>query len=483
MPAATVGAAENEDQRRSTQCSEVTRFVSGRADRAARLGVVAPPVFAQRRARCGHALRRPLPGVIIRGWSCGAFQPARSRCSSPISSGRRRCFGSSAPSGTRPRLPRTGNSCVRRLRPTEVSRWTPRAMRSSSRFEARERRWQRRKTHRPRSTNAGSGSGWDCTRVSPCSSTAVTAESRCTRRRASLRRDTGGQVLISETTRDLLAPSVLVRDLGSHRLKDLGEPVRLYQLGEAEFPPLRSLNSTNLPIQPTPLIGREQEVREAGRLLRAYRLVTLTGPGGSGKTRLALQLAAELVEDFPEGVIWVPLQTLHDPELVLPTIAGALGTTETLGEGVADRRVLLVLDNFEQVLASASRIGELLAQHPQLKLLVTSREPLHLGGEHEYPVAPLREREAVALFIARATAVRPDFVDDGAVVDIARRLDGLPLALELAAARVKALSAQELLKRLRQAASDPHRWSERRARTSAYAARDDRMELRPSHCG
>lgn len=258
----------------------------------------------------------------------------------------------------------------------------------------------------------------------------------------------GGQVLISETTRDLLAPSVLVRDLGSHRLKDLGEPVHLYQLGEAEFPPLRSLNSTNLPIQPTPLIGREQEVREAGRLLRAHRLVTLTGPGGSGKTRLALQLAAEVVEDFPEGVVWVPLQALHDPELVLPTIAGALGTTETLGEGIAERRVLLVLDNFEQVLASASRVGELLAQHPQLKLLVTSREPLHLGGEHEYPVAPLREREAVALFIARATAVKPDFVDDGAVVDIALRLDCLPLALELAAARVKALSAQELLMRL-----------------------------------
>jgi predicted ATPase/class 3 adenylate cyclase len=258
----------------------------------------------------------------------------------------------------------------------------------------------------------------------------------------------GGQVLVSQSTRELLEPSVSVHDLGLHRLKDLGEPVRLYQLGDDEFPPLRSLNSANLPIQATPLIGREQELEEAGRLLSTQRLVTLTGPGGSGKTRLALQLAAEAIEDFPDGLVWVPLQALQDSDLVIPTIARALGTGEIPREDVSDRRVLLILDNFEQLLASASKVADLAAQLPQIKLLVTSREPLHVGAEYEYPVAPLREREAVALFIERATAAKPDFADDGDVAEICRRLDCLPLALELAAVRVKALSAAELLKRL-----------------------------------
>lgn len=223
----------------------------------------------------------------------------------------------------------------------------------------------------------------------------------------------------------------------------------------AEFPPAApaapapaALEQTNLPLPPTPLIGREQELQEAGRLLRAHRLVTLTGPGGSGKTRIALQLAADAVGEFPDGVVWVPLQALRDPELVLPTIARAIGAGETLVEDRSDRRLLLVLDNFEQLLAAAPRIGVLAAQLPHLKLLVTSREPLHIAAEYEYPVAPLREREAVELFIERASAAKPDFTDDGAVVEICRRLDCLPLALELAAARVKALSASELLKRL-----------------------------------
>ena len=215
----------------------------------------------------------------------------------------------------------------------------------------------------------------------------------------------------------------------------------------AHSPPA-ALTHTNLPVPPTPLIGREQELEEAGRLLRAHRLVTLTGPGGSGKTRLALQLANDAVEDFPDGVVWVPLQALRDPELVLPTIVREMGTGELSIEDGSQRRLLLVLDNFEQLLPSAPRVGTLLAQHPHLKLLVTSREPLHVGAEYEFPVAPLREREAVALFIERASAAKPDFTDDGAVAEICRRLDCLPLALELAAARVKALSAAELLKRL-----------------------------------
>jgi predicted ATPase/class 3 adenylate cyclase len=258
----------------------------------------------------------------------------------------------------------------------------------------------------------------------------------------------GGQILISRSTRELLEPATSISDLGLHRLRDLGEPVDLYQVGSGEFPPVRSLNFTNLPIQPTALIGRDRELKEAGELVRRQRLVTLTGPGGSGKTRLALQVAADAVEEFPEGVVWVPLQGLRDPELVLPTISRALAESESLGDRVVDRRVLLVLDNFEQLLDSVSRVGDLLAQLPQLTLLVTSREPLHLAAEHEYPVAPLREREALSLFIARATAAKPDFDDEGPVLEICRRLDCLPLALELAAARVKALSADELLERL-----------------------------------
>jgi len=250
----------------------------------------------------------------------------------------------------------------------------------------------------------------------------------------------GGQVLLSQSTRELVEEAAMVRSLGRHRLKDLGEPVELYQLGNADFPPLRSLDSTNLPVQPTPLIGRERELEEAGRLLRAHRVLTLTGPGGSGKTRLALQLAADAVEDDPDRVVWVPLQSVRDAELVQPTVARALG------RGTED--TLLVLDNFEQVLAAASKVADLLAQFPKLKLLVTSREALHIGGEREYPVTPLRELEAVALFTERATAAKPDFIADEAVVEICRRLDCLPLALELAAARVKALSTEQLLGRL-----------------------------------
>jgi predicted ATPase/DNA-binding SARP family transcriptional activator len=258
----------------------------------------------------------------------------------------------------------------------------------------------------------------------------------------------GGQILLSEATHQLVKEDV--RDLGQHRLQDLLEPLRLFQVGEDPFPPLASLNRTNLPVQPTAFLGREAELADVLGLLRrdSVRLLTLTGAGGSGKTRLALQAAAEAAVDYPDGVLWVPLQALRDPVLVEPTIAQAVGAQNDLADHLRSKRALLLLDNFEQIIDAATSLGDLLTQLPNLKLLLTSREPLHLAAEHEYPVEPLREREAVALFIQRARAIKPDFTEDGAVVEICLRLDCLPLAIELAAARVKALSTEDLLKRL-----------------------------------
>jgi predicted ATPase/class 3 adenylate cyclase len=257
----------------------------------------------------------------------------------------------------------------------------------------------------------------------------------------------GGQVLLSEQTARML-DGVHLRDLGEHRLKDLAAPVRLFQVGPEQFPPLKTLHSTNLPVQPTPLIGRERELAEAGELLKEHRFLTLTGPGGTGKTRLALQLAAEAVEDYPDGVWWVPLQALRDPLLVLPTIAQVLGAQEDLPAYIASKRLLVLLDNVEQLIDCAPELAALLAACPNLKLLTTSRERLQLSGEHEYSVLPLEEADAVALFNERALAVQGDFVANGDVASICRCLDYLPLAIELAAARVKVLSPHGLLERL-----------------------------------
>jgi predicted ATPase/class 3 adenylate cyclase len=258
----------------------------------------------------------------------------------------------------------------------------------------------------------------------------------------------GGQVLVSESTAALVADAL--RPLGWHRFPDLLEPLRIFQLGEGDFPAPTSLGRTNLPVQPSLFVGRKRELEEALGLLRRshVRLLTLTGAGGSGKTRLALQVAAEAAAEYPDGAFWVPLQALRDPDLVEPAIAQAVGATHDLALHFDAKRALLLLDNFEHVISAARSLGELCARIPSVKLLVTSREPLHLAAEREYPVPPLREREAVALFGDRARAVKPDFAEDDAVAEICLRLDCLPLALELAAARVKALSTEDLLRRL-----------------------------------
>jgi predicted ATPase/class 3 adenylate cyclase len=260
----------------------------------------------------------------------------------------------------------------------------------------------------------------------------------------------GGQVLVSEATAALVEDVLL--PLGKHRLRDLLEPVHLFQLGRRDFPPPTSLSSTNLPEPPTPFVGRDRELTDVLAQLRAphVRLLTLTGPGGTGKTRLALQVAAEATGDYPGGVFWVPLQALRDPAHVEASIAQAVDASGDLVVHLASKRALLVLDNFEHVIRAAPYVGDLSARLPDLRLVVTSREPLHVAAEHEYAVPPLREAEAVALFGERARAVKHGWADDDAALAICQRLDCLPLALELAAARVKLLSTDELFQRLAQ---------------------------------
>ena len=262
----------------------------------------------------------------------------------------------------------------------------------------------------------------------------------------------GGQVLVSETTRELVDETFAMQDLGEHRLKDLQAPLRLFQLGDEDFPPLKSLYQTNLPVPPTPFLGRERELDELSRLLMDgnVRLLTLTGPGGTGKTRLAVQAAAEAAEVYPDGIFWVALAPLRDPTLVMPTIAQVLGAKDDLVGHLESRKVLLLVDNLEHLLQAATELGELLANCPRLTVLATSREPLHLSAEHEYPIQPLQESDAVTLFHERARAAGCAITGNGEVPEICRRLDHLPLAIELAAARAKTLPPRALLERLDQ---------------------------------
>ena len=260
----------------------------------------------------------------------------------------------------------------------------------------------------------------------------------------------GGQVLVSAATAALLEGDL--RDLGMHRLKDLTAPERIFQADDGEHPPLKTLHQTNLPVPATPFLGRETEVAGLTQLLARddIRLVTLTGPGGTGKTRLALQAAADAADHFADGVWWVPLAALRDPQLILESASRALGAGADLTEHIGDKQLLLLLDNFEHLVAAAEQLAPLLAACPNLTLLVTSREPLHLAGEQEVAVDPLGADDAVELFLTRAVAARRDFRADGEVAEICARLDHLPLAIELAAARVKVLSPRALLERLDQ---------------------------------
>jgi predicted ATPase/class 3 adenylate cyclase len=269
----------------------------------------------------------------------------------------------------------------------------------------------------------------------------------------------GGQVLLSPTTAALLEPgSFSLTDLGEHRLKDLSGPVRLHQLGDTTFPPLKTLHRTNLPIPATPFLGRRHELESTLALAqdRSNRLLTLSGPGGTGKTRLALQLAADLAEDFPGGVFWTPLAALRDAAIVPSVVAHALGVEEEADTDIAQSiasaitmPTLLLVDNCEHLLDGvAAALAPLLRTTDSLHVIATSREPLSLAGERLVPVDPLERSDAVALFLARAEAAGARDLDDEAVAELCARLDDLPLAIELAAARTPAFPPALLLERL-----------------------------------
>ncbi len=253
----------------------------------------------------------------------------------------------------------------------------------------------------------------------------------------------GGQVLLSAATRALLDGGVT--DLGEHRLKDFAEAVAIFQLGEERFPPLKTISNTNLPRPASSYVGRERETAEVAELVRGHRFVTLSGPGGSGKTRLSIEAASELVGEFKAGVFWIGLAVLRDPALVLETVGQTIGAKDGLADHIGERELLLLLDNLEQVIEVAPDLASLVEVCPNLHLLVTSRELLRVRGEVEYPVPPLAEPEAVTLFCERS-----GLAADDTTAELCLRLDNLPLAVELAAARTGVLTPPQILDRLAQ---------------------------------
>jgi predicted ATPase/class 3 adenylate cyclase len=254
----------------------------------------------------------------------------------------------------------------------------------------------------------------------------------------------GGQTVLSQSTRNDLNDGAPVFDLGEHRLKDFDEAVVLFQLGEGEFPPLKTISNTNLPRPASTFVGREVDVAEIVACIRGgARLVALTGPGGAGKTRLALEAAAELVPEFKAGVFWIALAPLREPELVLETVARVLGTQDDLVSHIGDRELLLLLDNFERLLPAATGVAKLVERCPNLHVLATSRERLRLRDEVEIHVSSLPTADAVRLF-----AERSGLAPDEPIARLCDALDGLPLAIELAAARTAVLSPTQILERI-----------------------------------
>jgi predicted ATPase/class 3 adenylate cyclase len=256
----------------------------------------------------------------------------------------------------------------------------------------------------------------------------------------------GGQVVLSQATRALLNDGYSLLELGEHRLKDISEPVAMFQLGDGQFPPLKTISNTNLPRPASSFVGREHELAAVlERIEQGARLLTLTAPGGSGKTRLALEAAATLVPAYNAGVFWVGLAPLRDPALVTETIAQTLGAKDGVADHIGERELLLLLDNLEQVIEAAPELAALLSACPHLTLLVTSRELLRISGEIEYEVPPLAQPEAVSLF-----CIRSQLEPTPVIAKLCARLDNLPLAVELAAARTKALAPAQILERLAQ---------------------------------
>src|SRR5215471_1389346 len=293
----------------------------------------------------------------------------------------------------------------------------------------------------------------------------------------------GGQILLSQTVvdqvRERLPPAISLRDLGAVRLRDLATSEHVYQVLHPdlrqEFPALRSLEATpnNLPQQVTSFVGRERELGEAKALLEGTRLLTLLGMGGLGKTRLSLQIAADVLENYPDGVWFVDLAPIKDPALVPNAAAQVLGVhdepgkplVQTLCAHVKEHKALFVLDNCEHLVAACASLADsLLIQAPQVRIIATSREALRIHGEQTYPVLPLAvptrnadaeslvRSEAVQLFVERARLQKPGFAlterEAPAIAELCARLEGIPLALELAAARLRSLSVEEINKRL-----------------------------------